>query len=103
MKEPAHAPRQPVRLPVALTGKAGFAAAAVRLGRMDEMEGALPRRLRQAIDVPPFGELADPRVLAGVAAAAEERGWDGFFVWAHILSRPPGRALAHPLLAIAAA
>jgi len=47
---------------------------------VNEVEGAVPRGLRQAIDVPPFGELADPRVLAGLAAAAEERGWDGFFV-----------------------
>jgi hypothetical protein len=40
--------------------------------------------VKRAIDVGPFGELADPRVLAGLAARAEDRGWDGFFVWDHI-------------------
>jgi alkanesulfonate monooxygenase SsuD/methylene tetrahydromethanopterin reductase-like flavin-dependent oxidoreductase (luciferase family) len=41
------------------------------------------RGLKQAIDVPPFGGLADPLALAVLAAAAEERGWDGFFIWDH--------------------
>jgi alkanesulfonate monooxygenase SsuD/methylene tetrahydromethanopterin reductase-like flavin-dependent oxidoreductase (luciferase family) len=58
--------------------------------------------VKHAIDVPPFGELADPRVLAGLAAAAEERGWDGFFVWDHILHRSPAKAIADPWVALAA-
>jgi alkanesulfonate monooxygenase SsuD/methylene tetrahydromethanopterin reductase-like flavin-dependent oxidoreductase (luciferase family) len=58
--------------------------------------------VRQAIDVPPFGELADPRVLAELAAVAEERGWDGFFVWDHIVHRSPLRAVADPWVALAA-
>src|SRR5258706_8436110 len=74
----------------------------VTLRRVNEVEGAVPRGLRQAIDVPPFGELADPRVLAGLAAAAEERGWDGFFVWDHIVYRAPVRAVADPWVALAA-
>jgi hypothetical protein len=41
--------------------------------------------------VAPFGELADPRILAGLAVAAEERGWDGFFVWDHIVYRARAR------------
>ena len=41
--------------------------------------------MKHAIDIPPFGELADPRVLAELAAAAENRGWDGFFVWGHVI------------------
>ena len=59
-------------------------------------------RVKRAIDVAPFGELADPRVLAGLAAAAEERGWDGFFVWDHIAYRAPVRAVADPWVALAA-
>jgi alkanesulfonate monooxygenase SsuD/methylene tetrahydromethanopterin reductase-like flavin-dependent oxidoreductase (luciferase family) len=59
-------------------------------------------RLKQAIDVPPFDELADPRVLTELAAAAEERGWDGFFVWDHIAYRTPVRAVADPWVALAA-
>ncbi len=41
--------------------------------------------MRHALFLPPFGELADPRALADLAAAAEETGWDGFFLWDHIL------------------
>jgi len=66
------------------------------------VEVRVPPVLKQGIDVPPFGELADPRVLAGLAAAAEERGWDGFFVWDHIVHRSPARAVADPWVALAA-
>ena len=59
--------------------------------------------MKRAIDVGPFGELADPRVLAGLAARAEDRGWDGFFVWDHINYRAPVRAVADPWVALAAA
>jgi alkanesulfonate monooxygenase SsuD/methylene tetrahydromethanopterin reductase-like flavin-dependent oxidoreductase (luciferase family) len=58
--------------------------------------------VRHAIDVAPFGELADPRVLAELAIAAEERGWDGFFVWDHVVYRAPVRAVADPWVALAA-
>ncbi|HEY2576091.1 MAG TPA: LLM class flavin-dependent oxidoreductase [Streptosporangiaceae bacterium] len=58
--------------------------------------------MKQAIDVAPFGDLADPRVLADLAARAEERGWDGFFVWDHIKYREPVRAVADPWVALAA-
>jgi alkanesulfonate monooxygenase SsuD/methylene tetrahydromethanopterin reductase-like flavin-dependent oxidoreductase (luciferase family) len=58
--------------------------------------------VKHAIDVPPFGELADPRVLAELAVAAEERGWDGFFVWDHIVYRAPVRAVADPWVSLAA-
>jgi alkanesulfonate monooxygenase SsuD/methylene tetrahydromethanopterin reductase-like flavin-dependent oxidoreductase (luciferase family) len=58
--------------------------------------------VKRAINVGPFGELADPRVLASLAARAEERGWDGFFIWDHINYRPPVRAVADPWVALAA-
>ena len=58
--------------------------------------------MKRAIDVAPFGELADPRVLAELAAAAEERGWAGFFVWDHIAYRAPVRAVADPWVSLAA-
>jgi hypothetical protein len=56
--------------------------------------------VKRAIDVAPFDQLADPRVLAELAAAAEERGWDGFFVWDHIVYRAPVRAVADPWVAL---
>ncbi len=46
------------------------------------------RRVKHALYLPPFAELADPRVLRDLAAAAEESGWEGFFLWDHVL-RPP--------------
>jgi len=58
--------------------------------------------VKRAIDVAAFGELADPRVLADLAARAEERGWDGFFVWDHVNYRAPVRAVADPWVALAA-
>ena len=58
--------------------------------------------MKRAVYVAPFGELADPRVLAGLAVAAEERDWDGFFVWDHIVYRAPVRAVADPWVALAA-
>jgi alkanesulfonate monooxygenase SsuD/methylene tetrahydromethanopterin reductase-like flavin-dependent oxidoreductase (luciferase family) len=44
--------------------------------------------MRHAVFVPPFGELSDVRELANLARLAEARGWDGFFLWDHVL-RPP--------------
>ncbi|HEU4974784.1 MAG TPA: LLM class flavin-dependent oxidoreductase [Baekduia sp.] len=56
----------------------------------------------RAIFVAPFDELADPRVLTGLAARAEERGWDGFFLWDHIVYSPPTRALLDPWVVLGA-
>ncbi len=58
--------------------------------------------MKRAIDVAPFGELADPRVLGELATAAEEHGWDGFFVWDHVAYRAPVRAVADPWVTLAA-
>jgi len=44
---------------------------------------------KRGIFVAPFGELADPRLLASLAARAEAKGWDGFFLWDHIRYLPP--------------
>jgi len=40
--------------------------------------------MKYAIDIPHFGDCADPMVLAGLAQAAETAGWDGFFIWDHV-------------------
>ncbi len=39
-----------------------------------------------AIDLPNFGDYGDPRLLADLAGEAEDHGWDGFFIWDHILA-----------------
>jgi hypothetical protein len=36
-----------------------------------------PGQLRCSINIPNFGDFADPRKVAAVAAAAEQAGWDG--------------------------
>ena len=60
------------------------------------------RRLRRGLYVAPFDELADPRTLVALAVQAEEHGWDGLFLWDHILYRPPVRAVADPWVALGA-
>ena len=32
-----------------------------------------------------MGVFGDPLLLVDMAIAAEEHGWDGFFVWDHLL------------------
>jgi alkanesulfonate monooxygenase SsuD/methylene tetrahydromethanopterin reductase-like flavin-dependent oxidoreductase (luciferase family) len=60
------------------------------------------RQARRGIFVAPFDELADPRVMAALAAEAEARGWDGFFVWDHINYRPPTEAVADAWVTLSA-
>ncbi|NGN62688.1 LLM class flavin-dependent oxidoreductase [Streptomyces sp. A7024] len=59
-------------------------------------------RLRSALWLPLFDELADPRVAARLAAEAEEAGWDGFFVWDQLCWREPVRQVADSWIALAA-
>jgi alkanesulfonate monooxygenase SsuD/methylene tetrahydromethanopterin reductase-like flavin-dependent oxidoreductase (luciferase family) len=57
---------------------------------------------RRGIFVAPFEELSEPALVAELAARAEDRGFDGFFVWDHVQYRPPVRALADPWITLAA-
>ncbi len=59
--------------------------------------------MRHAVFLPPVGPLADVRALMDLACGAEEHGWDGFFVWDHVL-RPAGEPaeIADPWVALAA-
>lgn len=60
--------------------------------------------MRYSINLPNFGDLADPRVVADLAVAAEETGWDGFFVWDHVHFRERrGVPLADAWILLAAA
>ena len=40
--------------------------------------------MRRALYVPPFGTFGDIALLVELARAAEDAGWDGFFLWDHI-------------------
>jgi len=60
--------------------------------------------MRFAIDVPNFGDFADPRVVADLARRAEDAGWDGLFVWDHITHRKElRRTIADPWVLLTAA
>jgi alkanesulfonate monooxygenase SsuD/methylene tetrahydromethanopterin reductase-like flavin-dependent oxidoreductase (luciferase family) len=41
--------------------------------------------VRHGIFLAPFGALAEPSLVVELAAQAEGAGWDGFFVWDHVL------------------
>jgi alkanesulfonate monooxygenase SsuD/methylene tetrahydromethanopterin reductase-like flavin-dependent oxidoreductase (luciferase family) len=41
--------------------------------------------MRFSINIPNFGDFADARTVATVAAAAEQAGWDALFVWDHVV------------------
>ena len=58
--------------------------------------------MHQALFVPPFGELADPRLLADLGSRAEQAGWDGFFLWDHLQYRAPATDVLDPWVAMAA-
>ncbi len=58
--------------------------------------------IRAAVWVPLFDDLADPRVAADLAVAAETAGWDGFFVWDHLRWHEPVAAAGDPWIALAA-
>ncbi len=57
--------------------------------------------MQYAFDVANFGPYADPRVLADLAHRAEDSGWDGFFIWDHILVSWPD-AVGDPTIQLAA-
>jgi alkanesulfonate monooxygenase SsuD/methylene tetrahydromethanopterin reductase-like flavin-dependent oxidoreductase (luciferase family) len=57
--------------------------------------------MRYGLYIAPFGELADVRALAAVAAEAEAAGWEGVFVWDHVMTHGDV-AVADPWIALAA-
>src|SRR5437867_2328127 len=44
--------------------------------------------MQYGITLPNFGDFFDPRLLAQLAREAEQAGWDGFFIWDHVLLFP---------------
>jgi alkanesulfonate monooxygenase SsuD/methylene tetrahydromethanopterin reductase-like flavin-dependent oxidoreductase (luciferase family) len=57
--------------------------------------------VKHGIFLPPFGEFSSPRRVADLAARAEAAGWDGLFLWDHILAAP-GVAVADAWTTMAA-
>ena len=59
--------------------------------------------MRFAINVPNSGAFGDPRRVATLAREAEAAGWDGFFIWDHVLwSAPQPLPVADPWVTLAA-
>jgi hypothetical protein len=54
--------------------------------------------------LPNFGPFGDARVIADLAERAEAAGWDGFFIWDHmVVSTTEAYPVADPWIALAAA
>jgi probable F420-dependent oxidoreductase len=58
--------------------------------------------MKYGLYIPPFGEYADARVVAELAYEAEEAGWDGLFIWDHIVMGWTDRVI-DPWIALTAA
>lgn len=41
--------------------------------------------MRFSVNIPCFGDFSDPRTVGDLARTAEEAGWDGLFVWDHLV------------------
>ncbi|HEY3686106.1 MAG TPA: LLM class flavin-dependent oxidoreductase [Streptosporangiaceae bacterium] len=60
--------------------------------------------MRYSVNVPNFGDFQDPRVVADLARTAEQAGWDGLWVWDHVLhERARAREIADPWVLLTAA
>lgn len=58
--------------------------------------------MRHGLFLPNFGAFADARKVASLAREAEESGWDGLFVWDHVVRREGDLPLADPWVLLAA-
>jgi alkanesulfonate monooxygenase SsuD/methylene tetrahydromethanopterin reductase-like flavin-dependent oxidoreductase (luciferase family) len=58
--------------------------------------------VRCALFIPLFDELSEPSIAVDIALVAEAAGWDGVFVWDHMLYRPPVERIADPWTVMAA-
>ncbi len=68
----------------------------------NEIRAAADGHIHSGLYLPIFDALADPAIVAGLAAEAEEAGWDGVFVWDHVRWREPVVEVADPWITLAA-
>lgn len=62
--------------------------------------------MRFSINIPNFGDFADAHTVARVARAAEDAGWDGLFLWDHVVhnkERRRGQPFGDPWMLMTAA
>lgn len=58
--------------------------------------------MRQGIFFPPFDGVADPHRLVQLAKSAEAAGWDGIFLWDHLLYSGGVTKILDPYISLAA-
>lgn len=59
--------------------------------------------LRYGLYLPPFNEMSDPAAVVEMAVLAEASGFDGFFLWDHVLRQPEqAPEVADPWILLAA-
>lgn len=58
--------------------------------------------MKFGVTMPAFDQYADPHKLAALARTAEQAGWDGFFIWDHVLFDDFFYPIADPWVALAA-
>lgn len=54
------------------------------------------------LGVPNGGDFADPERIVELARAAEQAGWDGVFLWDHVIRRRPWKPMIDPWVTLAA-
>jgi alkanesulfonate monooxygenase SsuD/methylene tetrahydromethanopterin reductase-like flavin-dependent oxidoreductase (luciferase family) len=58
--------------------------------------------MKFGLTMPPFGPYAEAAYLSDIAREAESAGWDGFFIWDHVVYDKPYHPLVDPWIALAA-
>ena len=58
--------------------------------------------MKFGLGVPNGGDFAEPSRLAALAREAEDAGWDGFFLWDHVIRRQPWQPMVDPWVTLAA-
>ena len=60
--------------------------------------------MRFSINIPNFGDFAEAQTVARVASAAEAAGWDGLFLWDHVVhTKRDRRSCGDPWMLLTAA
>ena len=60
------------------------------------------QRLRHGLYLPNFGKASHPKTYAKLALMAERAGWDGFFLWDHVIERNLRIPLTDAFIALSA-